>query len=569
MTFTSPPGILADMEPVVLVGFVQPILMLILTLVWAWFVSDKLDKDATYFHMPRRQWNLAHIIAACVALVIYLYIPQVGPGSSFWLNLPIYAILLAASPLAYIVVRNKKVPEDQRITVSMDKIRGTLEQRRKSKAIRNAALSFKMADGTQYQTPPRDDPAYTVHLGAEEVLLEPLSSRASTVVLAPGRDGQYVLQMVVDGVPRKLQPPQSAPPADIITYFKQLANLDITDKRRKQKAIITAIEGTSQKKIKVVTDGSAKGMRLSLTIDPVKQVNIKVEDLGLLPPQRKAWDELVENGRGVVLVSAGPKQGRTTTLYALISSHDAYLTNVQTLELELERPIEGVRQNVFDPTVEDTDFWTTLRAIMRRDPDVVGVSEMVDPETAKQVALAGLDGPRIYFGIRADNSLQGLQKYIKNVGDPGKAAESLTGLVGVKLLRRLCETCRVPYQPTEEALKKLNLSSSRVKQLYRAGGKVILKGNNPETCPECGGSGYFGQTGVYEILILGDNERDLIASGDLQALRTELRKKRMLFIPDAALMKVIEGETSIEEVNRVLRAQKKPARPKTTSSVKS
>jgi type II secretory ATPase GspE/PulE/Tfp pilus assembly ATPase PilB-like protein len=120
-------------------------------------------------------------------------------------------------------------------------------------------------------------------------------------------------------------------------------------------------------------------------------------------------------------------------------------------------------------------------------------------------------------------------------------------------MRRLCETCKVPYQPTEAALKKLNLPANKVKQLYKAGGKIIVKGNNMEECPDCQGSGYDGQTGVFEVLQFGDEEREIIQAGDLQRLRAELRKKKTMFIPDAALAKVIEGTTSIEEVNRVMR----------------
>ncbi len=345
----------------------------------------------------------------------------------------------------------------------------------------------------------------------------------------------------------------------MIAYIKQLANLDVADRRRKQRNMIKAIQGMDITPIKVVTDGSAAGMRLSLTLEPERQVNIKADRLGLLSQQAQVWKSLTSDNHGVVLVAAGPKQGRTSTFYALVESHDAYLTNVQVLELEMERSIEGVRHNVFDPANEEAEFWTTLRAIMRRDPDVVGISELVDSETAEQVASGGLDGPRIYLSLRAENAMQALQGYLKSVGDAEKAASSLSGVVAVRLVRRLCETCRVPYQPTEAALKKLNLPASKVKQLYKAGGKIIVKGNNMEECPDCQGSGYDGQTGVYEILAFGDAEREVIKAGDLQRLRAEMRKKKTMFIPDAALAKVMEGTTSIEEVNRVLRPQAKPS----------
>ncbi len=557
MTLAFPFRVLGAADPVVLVGFIQPLLMLACLAAWAWLVSDKLDKDAQYYHLKRQQWGLVHALVAGGAFVAYLLIPEVAPYSSYWLNVPVFALLLAISPITYILVRNKQVPEEAKITFSAQSFKQSLDQRRARKAIRSAALSFKMADGSTYQTPARDDPAYQVHLGAEEVLLPALERGASNVLLAPAKNGQYVMQMTVDGVPQRLEPPASAPPADVINYVKQLAKLDVADRRRKQRNTIKAIRRTETRPIKVVTDGSAAGMRLSLTLDPEKQVKIKADDLGLLPAQSQTWKSLVSDNHGVVLVAAGAKQGRTSTFYALVEAHDAYLTNVQILELETERPIEGVRHNVFNPTNDDAEFWTTLRAIMRRDPDVVGISELVDAETAQQVASGGLDGPRIYFSLRAENALQAIQAYTRAVGDAEKAAEGLVGAVAVRLVRRLCETCKVPYQPTEAALKKLNLPANKVKQLYKAGGKIIVKGNNMEECPDCHGSGYNGQTGVYEIMQFGEEEREIIQAGDLQRLRAELRKKKTMFIPDAALAKVIEGSTSIDEVNRVLRAPSK------------
>jgi type II secretory ATPase GspE/PulE/Tfp pilus assembly ATPase PilB-like protein len=561
---------LAAVQPVILVGFIQPILMIGLVLAWAWLVATKLDKDAMYFHMPRRQWNAVHAIGSLVAVAVYMMIPQVAPGSSFWLNLPVLVLLLAATPFMYMIARNKKVPEDKKFRFTAASIKDALQQRRMQRATRSASINFKMANGEMYQTPPKDDPAFQVHLGAEEVLLPAFEARATNITFAPAKSGEHVMMLTVDGITQKAATPPTAAAAEIITYFKQLGQLDITDRRRRQRATIEAHVRSEKRELKLVTDGSAAGMRLMISIDPTKQVSIKIDDLGLLTNQRSMIDSFVSEKSGVVLIAGGPRQGRTTTMYDIISLHDAYLTNVQMLELEQERQLEGVRHDFFDPAKDDAEYWTTLRALMRRDPDVVGVVDMVDAQTPEICAEFALEGPRIYLSVRADNGLLGLQAYLKAVGNVEKAASSLRGIVGVKLCRELCETCRVPYQPTAEAIKKLNLPAQRVKQLYKAGGKVIVKGNNPETCPDCGGSGYLGQTGIYEVMDIGEEEQAIIKSGDLQALRASLRKKKTMFMQDVALMKAIEGVTSIEEVNRVMRpagsSRKKAAAPAPAAS---
>jgi len=277
-------------------------------------------------------------------------------------------------------------------------------------------------------------------------------------------------------------------------------------------------------------------------------VPIIVEDLGLLPSQLKDLQQIIDEKEGVVLLAMPADNGRTTTLYALVRAHDAYTSNVQTIESEKQASIEGVRQNVYDAAVDAAEFSTIVRSILRRDPDIVGVAEMPDEDTAKEIARADHPRTRTYFAMRGESALQAIQLYAKGVGDQKQAAESLHGVIAARLARKLCHNCRVAFKPKPEMLKKLGLPDSTA-QLYRKGGQVLVK-DKAQTCPVCSGNGFFGQVGVFEIHPIGKDERKLVALNDITGLRAAWRQQKQFSIQQAGIQHVVNGDTSIEEIGR-------------------
>src|ERR1043165_4996040 len=230
--------------------------------------------------------------------------------------------------------------------------------------------------------------------------------------------------------------------------------------------------------------------------------------------------------------------------------HDAYTHNVQTVEMEPQDSLEGIRQNRFESAGEGPEYGTLVRTIMRRDPDVVGVAEMPDESTAKEIARVEIERTRMYLSLKTDNALLAIQAWVKAVGDADLAAKVLHGAVAQKLLRKLCVNCRVAYQPSADMLKKLSLPSDKPRQLFKKGGQVLIK-NKPEVCPVCRGLGYSGQTGVFEVYRIDKAEREMVKAGNWSGLRAEFRKRKLPTIQEAALKKVLDGLTSVEELLRV------------------
>jgi type II secretory ATPase GspE/PulE/Tfp pilus assembly ATPase PilB-like protein len=566
-------------EPLVLVSWWKPALLLIPFMPWAWLVSKVFDKHCARWHLPREQWGTIHLAVGAIAILAAISLPMKSEAS-YWAGLGIMIVILAADVAVFINVTNK----DERVPEAFHLKFATLFRPEKPKDDKKKAvggkseLAVKGADKALVAVPEAGTPEYDVRVAAENVVLRAQAARASQVDFDPAGntyrvtfmiDGVRVPAVLVDPAPAKDGAPPPPPPGvmagaeamKVLDFWRGAAKHDVADRRKKQTGDVAIERGTNRNKIRVSSIGGQAGLRATLLFDPEAAVRRKFEGLGLLEPQAKAVTELVADGKGVVLVAAPPDQGRTTTLYTLVKQHDAYTKNVQTLEIDVQDTIEGVRQNSFDPFAEGAEFSTTTRSMLRRDPDVVGIAELPDAATAKEIAKADGERTRCYVSFKADNSLQAIAHWMKLVGDAEMGAKVLRGVISQRLVRKLCTNCRVAYQPSPEMLKKFGLPADRIKQLFKKGGQVLVK-NKPETCPACGGVGFVGLEGCFEVFPIGDAERALIKAGNYQSLRQEFRKKQLPEIQQSALRKALDGTTSIEEMVRVTVEADAAAKPK-------
>jgi type II secretory ATPase GspE/PulE/Tfp pilus assembly ATPase PilB-like protein len=165
----------------------------------------------------------------------------------------------------------------------------------------------------------------------------------------------------------------------------------------------------------------------------------------------------------------------------------------------------------------------------------------------------------MYIPQRAAGVGEQLQQWARLVGAVKMAARGLRFVINQRLVRNVCPNCRQAFPPSAEQLQKLGLPAGKVEQLYQASGKIQIKHNKVETCPVCGGTGYLGQTGVFQTMVIGEETRRLIRAGDLKAAMAEARRSKMLYLQEAALRKVVDGETTIDEVVRVLAPSRKSA----------
>lgn len=553
----APPGLLTLADAAVLVGPIQPLLMLIPIIGWAWMVSTVLDKHAARFYLGRETWGVVHLLAGLAALAAVLFMPVPG-WAGFGAGMLAMIAILALDIGLFVGITNRddRVPEHARLSLDMSKWKEGREAKAAAKKAGSSTMQIKSPTSGVVPVPQKGTPEFELRVSAEELVIRAISARASQLDILPANEKQYAASSLIDGVRQPGEPltPQQA--LALINFWKSAAGLDIEDKRRKQTAKVKASTGAESHTIKVSTSGTQAGLRLSMVFDPDQAVRRKPDTLGLTGTQLETLKGIADDPGGVVLLAAPADNGRTTTLYTLVKMHDAYTSNVQTLEMEVEDSLEGVRQTVFEPEKPGADFATQLRSMLRRDPDVVGVAEVPDVQTAQEITKADLERSRVYASLRADGATAALQIWVKAVGDPKQAAKVLRGVVAQRLVRKLCENCRVPYTPPPEMLKTLGLPADKVKQLHKKGGQVLVR-SKPETCPVCQGIGYVGQAGVFEVLPLGKDERDLIAQQNWSGLRAELRKKQHPSLSQIALRRAVEGVTSVEEVSRVTSPKKK------------
>lgn len=539
------PTLLAEVSSELLLNPIKPVLVVLTVIPWAWLVSSRLEKDVRYFHFASARWNSAFIAGGIAALLAVLLIPI------FWIGWPVMILALLTPILVYWKVRNASVPEEKKFVLTSEAITGSLADRAAKKALKDAVLVFAGPDKVERPIPPKEDPAFAVHMLAEELLGPALESRATSVELAVTRDGAASGQ-TVDGIRFKRDQMTKEQGVQLADFIKSVAALDVEDRRRRQRGSCRVRGPAGRHDLTVTTAGSSSGLTLRIEIDREKQLSRPFDQLGLLPQQREAFSRLwpEEERHGIVLVAAPAGQGLRTSILSLVARHDAYTSNIKSFEREVELELEGVDHVRYDAANRDADYATQLQSILRRDPDVVQTGFVLDAETAKVIVAPGMEGPLLYVPMRAGSVAECLQQWVKLVGDAKAASRSLRTVSVQRLVRTLCPNCRQPYTPTAEQRAKLHLPADKVQQLYRPGGQVLVK-NKPEPCPICRGTGYLGQTGIFEVMPVDKAMRKTLGEGDLKSAYAAARRNKMMYLQEAAIQKVASGDTSIEEVARV------------------
>ncbi len=541
-----------------LVSWLKPVLLFGTLIPYLW-VATKIELDTRKFLLPVTVWNGILLGVGALAVGVALAIPI------FWAGWPVMILILAGTLWAYWQWRDKRVPNHAKFQLFSADLGKKLEARKARKAQAEAILKFADAKGKHPPIPSREAPEYPIYMAVEALIAPALERRASRVeVISTGPNQPVAPSHVIDGVRYKAEalPPNVVNEA--IDFVKKLAGLDLQDRRRRQ-SVDMKIGGPTRDALATVTTwGSNAGQSLRIDFDRVKSLQVPFDNLGLVGPQLEALKVYAEPAKrhGVVLLSAPSGQGLTTMAYGLLARHDAYTCNIKTLEKLVEAQLEGVDHSQFNPANPTVDFATNLQSILRRDPDVVYCSDVSDANAGRIAAGPGISGPLVYVGMPSDSIPIALAEWLRAVGDVKSATRCLVAVVHQRLIRKVCEACRQPLQPTPELLKRLGVPQGKTVNLFRQNGKVQVK-NRIEDCPVCQGTGYFGLTGCFEVLIVDEQVREALAMNDVKnAYLAARRAGKLITVQEAAMTKVRDGVTTVDEVARVFPAAKPaPAKP--------
>lgn len=378
------------------------------------------------------------------------------------------------------------------------------------------------------------------------VFMQALKEGASDIHVEPF-ENRSLVRFRVDGVLKDVFEPPRALHAALASRIKVMAELDIAEKRLPQDGRIALKLGGRPIDVRVSTLPTGHGERVVMRLLVKDGERLSLERLGMAEDTLAAMDALIHEPHGILLVTGPTGSGKSTTLYAALSRLDHTELNIMTVEDPIEYDLDGVGQTQVNPKV-DMDFARALRAILRQDPDVVLIGEIRDLETARIAVQASLTGHLVMATLHTNDAASAVTRLVDMGVEPFLLGSSLIGVLAQRLVRRLCPECRVAYTPTAQEWASLDARASSLqtgwaRRAYRASG-----------CPACNQTGYRGRAGIYELLVVDDQLRQLIHDGAGEhAVRAYAQSNGLRALRSDAVRWLESGVTSIEEVLRATR----------------
>ena len=501
--------------------------------------------DSQAVRTNKQAWTAGLAAIGAAALLVWMLIPV------FLIGFLLYLLSVGAVTIAYVVHRNARVSDFERVLTS-EHLKGLLID--ENKKLEKLSMGMSYITGNKNEVPlptPKTREAEGFVL-VSEILDDAIWRRADQISFIPQKD-DYAVVYLIDGIPMKQSPRTKEDIEAFVYYVKQLAGLEVDEKRKPQQGRFKALKNKELKtEWQVNTSGTTAGEQVRL--ERISElVSRTLENLGLNENQIESIRSLRDlQGGGDLLISGTPKSGKTTTFYTLLASHDPFLNNINTLEKTTSAELQNITQNVF--TMTDTGTTTYSRrfqTLLRRGPDIMGIEECEDAQCAKLACASAGDGRIVYATVDASSVSQTIEKWLKLVGDKKLVAETLTAVLNQRLVRTLCTECRQPYQPNQALFKKFNIPANEVGMFYRPGEIEYDKHGKPIVCEKCQGTGFYGRTGMFETIRMTEDLREVVRnSKSPQEIATAFRKAGMLYLQEQSIKKVTMGITSINEVIR-------------------
>ncbi|MBU1137651.1 MAG: type II secretion system ATPase GspE [Proteobacteria bacterium] len=364
---------------------------------------------------------------------------------------------------------------------------------------------------------------------------------ASDIHIEPYQNSLKVRQRLDGILYDMLNPPKHVQSA-LISRIKIMANLNIAEKRLPQDGRIELKVANKDVDIRVSTLPTAFGERVVLRLLDKSSVLISLTDLGMPEDRFIPFSEQIRAANGIVLVTGPTGSGKTTTLYAALTSINNTDINIITVEDPIEYRISGIGQVQINPKINLT-FASGLRSIVRQDPDVILVGEIRDTETAKIAIQSALTGHLVFSTLHTNDASSAITRLIDMGIEPFLLSSSINAILAQRLVRIICPHCKEGYIPDPVAIKKLGLTPEEVE------GKLVYRGQG---CPKCHYTGFKGRCGIFELLLMDQAMKHLVLStANANAIKDQAVKNGMITLRRDGADKVLKGITTIEEVYRV------------------
>ena len=523
-------------------------LPLVIVYLFVWFLTvDWINKDSKFIEERQTMWNAVTLLCGALGVAFLLIVPIFLAG---------YLLAWAAYGVptgVYVNIRNNRVTDELKVLTAHHfdllweailvrfgvRVKRVQVEERVGAPVdfygKDGAAAFsEVAPGTGVE-----GGESAAVLALKELVFEAVKSRATDIHLDP-KGQQVAVRLRIDGILHPTEAFDRELGGHVLQAVKVLSGMDIAERRKPQDGGFSFIVVDQGFDVRSATAGQLGGEKMALRLLDRKGALLRLDGLGMSKKMEERVRGIAKQPHGLLIVSGPTGSGKTTTLYACLKEIDAYQRNIVTIENPIEYHLDNVSQRSIDVRSGIT-FAETLRSTLRQDPDVIMVGEIRDHETAEIAFQAATTGHMVFTSLHATDTVNSAFRLINLGLESYMIASALTAVLSQCLVRVLCEKCREPYKPKEEWLRKANLPPDKIDVFYKAVG-----------CEACRGTGYYGRTGIFELMMITDRIRDILREQpSINALKAEARKAGMLYLQEEGLKKVITGVTSITELLRV------------------
>ncbi len=372
------------------------------------------------------------------------------------------------------------------------------------------------------------------------IMLLAIKDQASDIHFEPFED-EFKVRVKADGMLYEMVPPPRHLANAIVSRIKIMSDLDISERRLPQDGRIELNVGGHSVDLRVSVLPTLFGEAVVMRVLDRTVVQLDLNKIGMDATTLSRFRNVIKRPNGIVLVTGPTGSGKTTTLYSALNELNDIETKIITTEDPIEYEIDGLIQVPVNPDIQVT-FATVLRAILRHDPDTILIGEIRDFETAEVAIQSALTGHLVFSTLHTNDSPSAITR-LRDMGiEPFLITATVEAILAQRLVRKICSECRTQFEPSDELLMELQLPIAQARQYKFYYGRG---------CQRCNNSGYKGRCGIYELLEVNDEVRDLVASSaSVDDIRNYCRSQGMTTLREAGLKLIFDGVTTIDEVVR-------------------
>jgi type II secretory ATPase GspE/PulE/Tfp pilus assembly ATPase PilB-like protein len=545
--------------------FYWPKLLAFWLLFLMWVKSaDWVNRDTQIFDLGYGKWNPILFFPFLAVLLLFVF-PIVVGFANFWLGLGLLAVSFLATYVPYVVTRNQAVQPHEKVFTPdwfryevahlAGKVGVKMSAERLAEYEKGAPVDL-MAIGAPEE---RDNQANLItarqspgYLLVKELIADMADRRSDRAILDYTQQSVVVRQHI-DGVWHNSEARDRESSDVMLAVMKTLANLNAAERRKKQDGKFAAKYKEHSYVCPIASQGVPTGERVVVQLLGGYQRAFKsYEDLGMRTKLAEQWSALMARDKGLIVIAALPEGGLTTLTDVSLSETDRLLRDFVAIEDEhhREREIENIEVTTYNAAKGETPA-TFLPGLIRKYPNVYVLREFTDPEATKLLVAEARDEDRLVVtNVRAKEAAEALLRLLQQKVPQRDFAAVVTAVMCTRLIRKLCDACKVAYAPTPDLLKKLGIPAGKVEALYRVPKAEELD----KPCQECGNLGFKGRTGLFELLVVDDRIREiLVKQPKLELLRKAAREAGMRTFQEEGLLLVAKGVTSLAELQRILK----------------